>query len=134
MKSLKNNKSRDPSGWINEIFKQPVDLNGALLQFVNGIKREYYFPNEILKSNITSIYKRKGSQLDMENDRGIFGLSVFKKMIDTLIYLEKNPLLDANKKNTKKHLFMMHGIINSVVNGTGGCVDLQMKMKIWDTI
>ena len=24
LKSLKNNKSRDPSGWINEIFKQPV--------------------------------------------------------------------------------------------------------------
>ena len=34
LKSLKNNKSRDPSGWINEIFKQPVageDLNVARL-------------------------------------------------------------------------------------------------------
>ena len=79
LKTLKNNKS---TGLINEIFKPPVmgrDLEDALLQLINGIKMEYFFPPEVLKSNITSIYKRKGSRLDMENDRGIFGLSVFKK-------------------------------------------------------
>ena len=77
LKTLKNNKSRDPAGLINEIFKPPVmgrDLEDALLQLINGIKMEYFFPPEVLKSNI--IYKRKGSGLDMENDRGIFGLSV----------------------------------------------------------
>ena len=52
------------------------DLEDALLQLINGIEMEYFFPPEVLKSNITSIYKRKGSRLDMENDRGIFGLSV----------------------------------------------------------
>ena len=92
VKKLKNNKSRDPSGLINEIFKPPVagkDLQNGLLDLINGIKREYYFPLEIIQSNITSIYKRKGSRLSMENDRGIFGLSVFKKIIDKIIYLEK---------------------------------------------
>ena len=77
LKTLKNNKSRDPAGLINEIFKPPVmgrDLEDALLQLINGIKMEYFSPPEVLKSNI--IYKRKGSGLDMENDRGIFGLSV----------------------------------------------------------
>ena len=62
LKQLKNNKTRDPSGLINEIFKPPVigkDLKDALLQFINGIIREYYFPLETLQSNITSIYKRK---------------------------------------------------------------------------
>ena len=49
-----------------------------------------------MKSDITSIYKKKGSRLDMDNDRGIFGLSIFKKIIDKLIYIEKYPLLDAN--------------------------------------
>ena len=61
LKQLKNNKTRDPSGLINEIFKPPVigkDLKDALLQFINGIIREYYFPLETLQSNITSIYKR----------------------------------------------------------------------------
>ena len=45
-------------------------------------------------SNITTIYKKKGSKHDLENDRGIFGLSVFKKIIDKLIYPEKYPLIE----------------------------------------
>ena len=59
----------------------------------------------------------------MDNDRGIFGLSVFNKIIDKLIYIEKYPLLDQNmsdsnigarkKKNIKNHLFIVHGIINA---------------------
>ena len=149
LKSLKNNKSRDPGGLINEIFKPPVigrDLQDALLQFLNGIKRDYFFPKDILKSDITSIYKRKGSRLDMENDRGIFGLSVFKKIIDKIIYQEKYPLLDSNmsdsnvgarkKRNIKNHLFMIHGIINSIVNGKGGCVALQIYdlIKAFDAL
>jgi hypothetical protein len=99
LKSLNNNKSCDPGGLINEIFKPPViggDLIDSLLKLINGVKREYFLPLETQKSNITSIYKRKGSRLSMENYRGIFGLSVFRKMVDTLIYLEKYPLLDAN--------------------------------------
>ena len=66
LKTLKTNKSRDPAGLINEIFKPPVigrDLEDALRQFINGIKRDFYFPPEVLYSNITSIYKRKGSRL-----------------------------------------------------------------------
>ena len=47
LKSLKNNKSRDPNGLINEIFKPPVigrDLKDTLLEFLNGIK-ENTFPH-----------------------------------------------------------------------------------------
>ena len=61
----------------------------------------------------------------MDNDRGIFGLSVFKKIIDKLIYIEKYPLLDQNmsdsnigarkKKNIRNHLFIVHGIINAII-------------------
>ena len=139
LKSLKNNKARDPSGFINEIFKAGVigrDLKTTLLQLINGIKCEFYFPDEVLMSNITSIYKKKGSRLSMENDRGIFGLSVFKKIIDKIIYLEKYPDLDENmsesnigarkNRNIKNHLFIIYGIINSVMNGKGKCLDLQI--------
>ena len=79
----------------------------------------------------------------MENYRGIF---VFKKMIDKMIYLDKYPLLDANmsdsnigarkKMNIRNHLFIIHGIINSVVNGNGGCIDLHIYdlVKAFDAL
>ena len=67
---------------------------------------------------------------------GIFGLSVFKMIIDKIIYLEKYPDLDENmsesnigarkNRNIKNHLFIIYGIINSVMNGKGKCVDLQI--------
>ena len=38
--------------------------------------------------------RTKGSKHDLESDRGIFGLSVFQKIIDGLIYKEKYPLVD----------------------------------------
>ena len=41
LKKLKNNKTRDPSGYLNEIFKPGVivqDLAIGLLDFINGIK------------------------------------------------------------------------------------------------
>ena len=155
LKTLKSNKSRDPAGLINDIFKSAVlgkDLKFALLNFLNGIKSEFYFPNEVLKSNITSIYKRKGSRLSMENNRGIFGLSVYNKMIDKLIYLEKYTLLDENmtdsnvgarkKPNIKNHLFIIHGIINAIINGKESCVDFHIydlikadcMNDLWDTL
>ena len=127
LKSLKSNKTRDPCGLINELFKPPVigqDLEDTVLQLVNGIKREYFIPYNVQMSNITTIYKKKGSKHDLESDRGIFGLSVFQKIINGLIYKEKYPLVDAGmtdsnigarkKKNIKNHLFIINGVINSV--------------------
>ena len=78
--------------------------------------------------------KKKGSKHSLESDRGIFGLSVFKKIIDRLIYQEKYPLIDAGmsdsnigarkKKNIKNHLFLVYGVINSVLKGESGCIDI----------
>ena len=80
------------------------------------------------------MYKKKESKHNLENDRGIFGLSVFKKIIDKLIYQEMYPLVDEGmsdsnigarrKKNIKNHLFIVYGVINSVLKGESGCVDL----------
>ena len=83
LKSLKNSKSRDPSGLINELFKPPVigdDLKLALLRLVNGIKNTFIIPPQLQLANVTTIYKKKGSKLDLDNDRGIFGLSLFRKL------------------------------------------------------
>ena len=98
LKSLKNNKTRDPSGYINELFKPAIigeDLQMALLDLVNGIKREMYLPDVLQLANITTIYKKKGSRFDLENDRGIFTLSIFRKIIDRLIYQQLYSYIDS---------------------------------------
>ena len=41
LKSLKNNKSRDPNGWVNEIFKDGAlgyNLKLSLLHMLNKVK------------------------------------------------------------------------------------------------
>ena len=104
LKSLKSNKTRDPSGFINELFKPGVigvDLENAILQLINGIKREFYIPYSMQMANITTIYKKKGSRHDLENDRGIFGLSVFRKIIDKMVYKEKYPHINRSMSDSK---------------------------------
>ena len=149
LKSLKTNKTRDPSGLTNELFKHPVigsDLENAILKLVNGIKTHFYVPQIMQLSNITTIYKRKMSKHSLESDRGIFSLSVFKKIIDRLIYQEKYPLVDQlmtdsnigsrKGKNIKNHLFIIYGLINSVLKGESGCVDIHIYdiIKAFDAL
>ena len=72
----------------------------------------------------------------MENERGIFILTVMKKILDKLMYFDNIEDIDDNmsdsniggrkKRNIKNHLFMIYGIINSVVNGDEDCVDIQI--------
>ena len=103
LKSLKTNKCRDRNGLLNELFKPAVigsDLEKALLQFVNGVKREYYVPEKMQMANITTIYKKKGSKKLLDNDRGIFTLSIYRKIIDRLVYQEKYPLIDNKMSDT----------------------------------
>ena len=69
-----------------------------------------------------------------------------KKIIDKIIYIEKYPLLDENmsdsnigarkKKNIRNHLFIVHEVINSVLQGNGGCVSLQIYdlVKAFDAL
>ena len=133
LKKLKNNKTRDPHGLINEIFKPGVigrDLKLAMLSLFNGIKTQFHIPKFLQFANITTIYKRKGSRQDLNNDRGIFVVSVLRMILDSLIYQEKYPLVDENMsdsnigarkdKNIRNHLFIVYGVINSVLNGKEG--------------
>ena len=74
LKVLKNNKSMDPNGMINEIFKAGCigkDLKDALILLFNGTKINQLLPMFMALSDITTIYKNKGSRLDLNNDRGI---------------------------------------------------------------
>ena len=137
--TLKRNQTTDPNGMINEIFMPNCmgsDLKTAILELMNGIKKNFFFPEQILNSNIFSIHKNKGSRLDLNNDRGIFILSVLRKIFDKLIYQEKYPhiesmMSDSNigarkDKNIKNHLFILYGIINSVLKDKKQCIDIQI--------
>ena len=82
LKDLKTNKSRDPHGLLNELFKEGcigANLKDALLILFNKIKKQMVIPNFMTLSNITTIYKCRGSPEDMDNDRGIFFIDGFKK-------------------------------------------------------
>ena len=139
LKKLKNNKTRDPSRYLNEIFKPGIigqDLAIGLLDFVNGIKTNLYIPDMLKLANISTIYKNKGSRQDLNNDCGIFGLSVLRNIIDKLIYEDKYSDIDKymsdsnigarQDRNIRNHLFIIYGIINSVLQGEDSCVDLQI--------
>ena len=139
LKSMKNNKTMDPNGMVNEVFKAGVieaDLKKALLYLLNGIKSNQIIPFFMTLSNITSLYKNKGSRFDLNNDRGIFILTVLKKILDKMIYSDNIKDLDLNMsdsnvgsrrgRNIKDHLLVIYGIINSVLKGGEECIDIQI--------
>ena len=103
VKSLKNNKTPDPHGMINEIFKAGCagsDLQESLLILYNGMKESQFIPSFITLENITTFYKNKGSRFDMENYRGIFNLTVLKKILDKLIYHDNFKDIDERMSNS----------------------------------
>ena len=139
LKSLKSNKATDPILMINELFKEGYigqDLQYALLLLCNGMKTNLYVPDFMMKQNISTIFKNKGSRLDLKNDRGIFILTSLRRILDNLIYQDKYGDIDANMsdsnvgarrgKQVKNHLFILHGVINSVVNDKAACIDIQL--------
>ena len=71
LSGLKNNKSIDPLGIVNEVFKPGYigsDLIQALLCLFNECVRQQKIPEFMTHSNITSIYKNKGSRQSIDND------------------------------------------------------------------
>ena len=142
LKSLNCNKTADTNGMINELFKSDCagsDLLESLLLLFNGIKKTFSSPKFMILENITTIFKNKGSRFDMDNDRGIFILTVLKKILDKLVYNDNYNDIDINMsdsnigarkdRNIKNHLFMIYGIINSVIKGNQEPIDL--KYLIW---
>ena len=101
------------------------DLKKSLLLLMNGVKQNFIFPEFMQLANISSIFKNRGSRFSLANDRGIFILTVFKKVFDKLIYKEKYPEIEKNMsdsnigarrgKNIQNHLFIVYAIINSVL-------------------
>lgn len=124
-KKLKNNKTRDPAGYINELFKPGIagkDLTNALLKLANRMKSESVAPGVFTLADITSIYKNKGEKTKLENDRGIFRVMSIRQIIDNLIYEDEYPVIDKSMSysnvgarkdmNIRNHLFIVYGVLN----------------------
>ena len=89
----------DPLGMVNELFKEGcigTNLKKALRRLFNGVKIQELIPILMDLSNITTIYKKKGSRFDLNNDGGIFTLTVMKKILDKLIYVDSYSAIDEN--------------------------------------
>ena len=138
LSKLKNNKSRDPMGLCNELFKPGCAGEGLkiiLLQIFDQIKTEQRIPEIFKWADIHTIYKKKGSRSEMKNDRGIFILSLFHQILDKLIYNDIYPdiarnMSDSNigaqsDKNIKNHLFVIYGLIHSFKNANK-CLDIMV--------
>ena len=124
---LKKQKARDPLGLVNDIFRSEVagdDLKLAILKLMNKIKVEQIYPECLEIYNITSIWKKKGSRSDFDCYRGIFGVPIFRCILDSLIYNDEYKNIDINltdsnvgarkQRNIRDNIFVMNAIINSM--------------------
>ena len=87
-KTFKNEKSRDPCGYVNELFKNAGNsLLLSLLLMLNEIKRLKTIPEEWNTVIIQTMYKNIGSKRKLENYRGIFLTSILSKLLENLVQI-----------------------------------------------
>ena len=108
----------------------------ALLSLFNSIKEHQCIPQALQFANISTIFKNKGSKQDLDNDRGIFLVSVLRMILDSLIYRDKYPIIDFNmtcsnigarkNRNIRDHLFIVYSVVNSVIYGHEDNIDIQI--------
>ena len=130
IKNLKKKKSRDAHGYSNEIIQcGGKDVLSAVTKLMNNIKRQQCFPQSLQACNITSLFKNKGSRKDYNQYRGIFRVTVFRNILDRLIFndeystIEKN-LTDSNVggkrgQNIRDNIFVLNAVINSIKTRRG---------------
>ena len=136
---LKNNKSRDPNGLANELFKKDAagdDLKRAILKLMNRIKEEQKYPKCLELCNISSIWKMKGPRNKFSSYRGIFRVSIFRAILDRLIYNDEYANLDSNltdsnvggrkMRNIRDNIFVLNAVINSQKNQNNEAIDIQV--------
>ena len=137
--NLKKQKSRDPYGLANDLFRPEVagnDLKLAVLKLINKIKDDQKYPKSLELCNISSIWKRKGSKNSFENYRGIFRVTIFRSILDRLIYNDEYENLDKNltdcnvgarkNRNIRDNIFVLNAIMNSVKKGNQKALDCQV--------
>ena len=104
---------------------------------MNRIKSDQIYPEALEPCNITSLYKHKGWRKEFNNYRGVFRVTVFRSILDRLIYndsyytIDKN-LLDHNVgarkgRNILDNIFVLGAVVNSVVKGKECPIQIQIR-------
>ena len=52
-------------------------------------------------ADVATIYKGKGEKCDLQNDRGIFLVTIFRSILMRLIYLDKYEVLDQSLSDSQ---------------------------------
>ena len=148
LKNLKNNKSRDPLGNANELFKPTVagtDLKLAILLLLNRIKDQQKLPEAFKMCDVTSIFK-KGRRSEFTNCRGIFRVIIFRGILDRFMFNDIYPEVDSNLsdanvgsrkgRNVRDNIFFLHVIMNSIKSGGEEACDIGLYdvMKCFDSL
>ena len=124
-------------GMANEIFHPDVagdDFVEAIFILMNRIKEEQLYPECMQYCNITSIYKNSGPRNEYNSYRGIFRITVFRNILDCLIYQDEyktveNGLTDSNigsrkNRNIRDNIFVLGAVVNEVKNGEADAIDI----------
>ena len=145
---LTNNKSRDPIGNANELFKPKVaveDLKLAILLLVYRIKENNEFPEALRLCDITSIFK-KGKGNNFNNYRGVFRVMILRSILDRLVYNDIYPVVDGNLtyanvgsrkgRNVRDNLFVLYAVMNSIKTGGEDACDISVYdvVKCFDSL
>ena len=123
IRRLPNNKCKDPHGHINELYKHlGCDGLSSLLNLLNMIKDEIIIPEKLNLSNVSTIYKGKGSKQDVVNLRGIFKLPIVRNILDRLIVFEEQEKVslvmgnfqvgNQKNRNIRDHTLVVQAVIN----------------------
>ena len=128
IKTLKKGKARDPNGWVNDIFMNGnagENLKKSILIMFNKIKSENCVPSFIKKAEIATIYKGKGEKCNLENDRGIFIVTVFRNLLMKLVYRDIYETINESMsdsqiggrkgKNIRNHIWVLNSVINDTL-------------------
>lgn len=146
---LKLKKSRDPRGLVNELFKNEVigdNLKLSLLHMFNKIRAGEKLPTFMNLADVTTVPK-KGSSFELENERGIFRVTVLRSILMRLIYNDKYPEIDSNmsdcqmggrkQKGCRNNIFIVNAIIHDVMSSAkkdSVCLQIYDYKQMFDAI
>ena len=91
----------------------------------NKVKAQLTLPEFIKCTDITSIWKQKGERCNLDNDRGIFGISKVRAIIEKLVYEDNYDQIDEEmsvsnvggrkRRNIRDNLFAIYATINDAI-------------------
>ena len=103
---------------------------------MNRMESEHKIPEVLSVCNITSLFKHKGSNKDFDNYRAVFRVTVFRSILDRLIYNNCHSTIDENltdgnvrawkSQNIQDNLFVIGAVINFVINGKEDPIQVQV--------